>query len=441
MKLIKERHPSIVSKLFIPLLLLFFSCEQKNKDILVDHISPSDFEDVLDVDGIVQAVQSSSLACPRGIEAEVVFLIEDGSLVEQGDTVCILESRELTNEYEQVLISVETAKANLNKSKADLDMQFALLDAQVKSIVAQTAIANLDSLQLKYSSPIQRRIKELEIQKATIEKDKLERKLKSLKVINKSQIRSLEIQILQKENQAASMKERLDMLIFKASQTGMTVRAKSWLTGKTLQEGDQVWSNMPLVSIPDLSEMKVVIQATESNYKRMKIDDPVEFTFDAMPGNRAWGKIQKIAPVGQPIKKDSKVKFFEIEASVDSSTTLPELGLTANGRVILKRVLDTIVVPQIAIFDQDSAKFVYVKLKKGYEKRQVLLGVSSPKSAVIKAGLTGKERISMIKPSSLEVKIETSLTNSTRKKTSNLIHQQNKSSKSQSVQLKQIHAK
>ncbi|MFA7044627.1 MAG: efflux RND transporter periplasmic adaptor subunit, partial [Bacteroidales bacterium] len=352
MKLIKERHPSIVSKLFIPLFLLFFSCEQKNKDILVDHISPSDFEDVLDVDGIVQAVQSSSLACPRGIEAEVVFLIEDGSLVEQGDTVCILESRELTNEYEQVLISVETAKANLNKSKADLDMQFALLDAQVKSIVAQTAIANLDSLQLKYSSPIQRRIKELEIQKATIEKDKLERKLKSLKVINKSQIRSLEIQILQKENQAAGMKERLDMLIFKAPQTGMTVRAKSWLTGKTLQEGDQVWSNMPLVSIPDLSEMKVVIQATESNYKRMKINDPVEFTFDAMPGNRAWGKIQKIAPVGQPIKKDSKVKFFEIEVSVDSSTTLPELGLTANGRVILKRIMDTIVVPQIAIFDQ-----------------------------------------------------------------------------------------
>ncbi|MCK9312021.1 MAG: hypothetical protein M0P26_07060, partial [Bacteroidales bacterium] len=125
MKLIKERHHSIVSKLLIPLLLLFFSCEQKNKDILVDHISPFDFEDVLDVDGTVQAVQSSSLACPRGIEAEVVFLIEDGSLVEQGETVCILESRELTNEYEQVLISVETAKANLNKSKADLDMQFA----------------------------------------------------------------------------------------------------------------------------------------------------------------------------------------------------------------------------------------------------------------------------------------------------------------------------
>jgi hypothetical protein len=135
-----------------------------------------------------------------------------------------------------------------------------------------------------------------------------------------------------------------------------------------------------------------------------------------MPGNSAWGKILKKAPIGQPISKDSKVKVFEIEASVDSSKIIPEPGLTANCKVIIKRIKDTIVVPQIAIFDVDSMKVVYVKKSDGYEKRQVLLGATSPKNAVIAKGLSGVESISLIKPSSSRIKNSKLLPDTIKKK-------------------------
>lgn len=393
--------------LFAPLIfgLTLLSCQKnETKEILIDRISHVDFEDIVTVDGTVAAVRSVTVACPLELQGDIVYLIDDGSMVEKGDLICQLENKEAQTVIDQLTLDVENAKANLTKTQANLDMRYAQLDAQVKTNAVQTAIANLDSLQLIYASPVQKRIKELELQKAAINKNKLMKKLKALDIINKNQIKRMELQIKSKESRLTSILELIDQMTIKAPQSGMAMRAISWETDKTLQEGETVYSRMPLVNIPDLTEMKVMIQASEANYKRMNVGDLVEYTFDAMPGNVATGKITSKAPIGQPISRNSKVKVFEVEASMDSYKELPKPGLSVACNIILQRAKDTIVVPQVAIFDEDSKKIVYVKLDKGYEKRQVLIGPSSPKKAVITKGLKGSETLSMVKPAASTIK-------------------------------------
>lgn len=392
-------------KLSVILLLVFVSCaRQENKDIIIGNLSHNDFEDIISIDGTVNAVKSTTLSCPREIEADIIFLIEDGTKVKEGEVVCILESRELQNEFDQLLIEQENAKANFNKSKADMELRYTLLDAQVKSNEAQAEITKLDSLQLQYSSPNQRKITELGLKRSAIEKTKLIKKLKALELINKSQIRGLEARLSRWDNRIAEARELLGKMEIKAPQDGMAIRSVSWLTDEILKEGDQAWSGMPLINLPDLSEMKVTIMASETNYKRININDKVEFTFDALPGNTAWGKITNKSPMGQQISRNSKIKVFEVEASIDSAKTLPNPGLSANCKVIISRIKDTIVVPQLAIFDVDSMKVVYVKKSNGFEKRQVMPGTSSTKTAVIAKGLIGNESISLIKPSPSKIK-------------------------------------
>jgi multidrug efflux pump subunit AcrA (membrane-fusion protein) len=150
-----------------------------------------------------------------------------------------------------------------------------------------------------------------------------------------------------------------------------------------------------------------------------------------MPENKAWGKITKKAPVGQPISTDSKVKFFEIEATVDSFIVIPGPGLSAECRVILKRVPEAIVIPQIAIFEEDSMKVVYVKTKNGFELRQIETGVSSPKEAVITKGLAKDERIALSKPQIAIINQKKLLPDSTTKKVI-----ENKNPKQNNIQLK-----
>lgn len=395
-------------KSFLPLILLITLLQSCSGNVDNDYsyytVSRSDFRSTIVIEGVVEAVNSTSVVCPDA-DGIVTFLVEDGTYVKEGDLVCIIEDPLLEADYDELLVSLENAEANKEKVIADLDMQYALLEAQVRSNEADSEIARLDSVQLRYASPNQRRIKELELQRVTINKAKLEKKLEALAIINASEITKVDLNIQRIATRAQTARERIDALTIKAPQAGMAVRPIYRVTGEgKLQEGDAVWTNMALVSLPDMSEMKVIMSASEREYKLINVDDTVMYTFDAMPGNAAWGKIIQKSPVGQQYKRDSRVKFFEIQASVDSMATIPEPGLSANCKILLREIKDTIVVPQIAVFDEDSIKVAYVQTRRGFEMRQVFTGASSARDVVVKAGLSPGDVVSLIRPERSQVK-------------------------------------
>jgi len=398
----RSNHIIFKKDKIIFILTLFFclsSCNLKNKESISTYtVSKTDFENSILIEGIVEPIRFTTLACPGNVDGIVTFLIDNGTYVNEGDIVCIIEDNNQQNNYDNLQIALENATAELNKVNADLKMQYALLEAQVKNNEVDTDIAHLDSLQLKFATPTQRRIKELELERAYIEKVKFEQKLNALDIINQSEIRKLEINIQQLTNRLQSAEKILEELTIRAPKKGLAIIADSRMTGAKLKVGDNVWNNMPVVIIPEMSEMKVKMAVNETDFKQINENDSVAYTFEAMPGNSAYGRITKKLPVGQPYKRDSKVKFFEVEASIDSVIQLPEPGFTANSRVITTYIGDTIVIPQIAIYDVDSMKVVYVRNNNKYEMRQIATGPSSIKESIVTTGLRKGEVISLIKP-------------------------------------------
>lgn len=381
------------------LLFLLCSCNKNSKEKISTYpISAANFENTIVIDGVAEPVRYTTIACPGNVDAIITYLIDDGTYVDEGDVVCILEDNDRKTIHDNLVIQLETAEAELSKVKADLQMQYALLEAQVQNNNADTEIAHLDSLQLQFATPTQKRIKELELERALIEKNKFEKKLEALEIINQSEVRKLELNIQQLTNRLASAKTILDGLTIRSPRKGLTVISNSRMTGEKLKMGDNVWNNMPLITMPEVSKMKVKMMASEVDFRHINEDDSVSFSFDALPDNVAYGKITKKLPVGQPYKRDSKVKFFEVEASLDSTLQIPDPGFTANCRVFIKQVRDTIVVPQIAIYEEDSIKVVYVKKKNKYEMRQITTGLSSSKEAIVSSGLKQGEVIALIKP-------------------------------------------
>jgi len=399
-------------------LFIFLSVSSCSPDAKLSSytVSQGDFINSLLVEGVVEPVLTTTLSSPRNCDGVVQFLVEDGIYVEKDEIVCIIEFQALQNMYDQNVIGLETAEASFNKTKADLNMQYALLEAQVKTNEADTKIAQMDSLQLAFVSPNQRMIKELELEKASIEKERYEKKLQALKIIQQSEIRRWELEINRYRNQVQMFKDYIDALTIKAPRSGLVIRSTNLLTRKKLQVGDPVWSNFPIAIMPEFKQMKVKIMASETDFKMISINDSVFYTFDAMPGNSGSGKILKKSPVGQPYKEGGKVKYFEIEASIDTVMTMPEPGFTANCRIILKKEMDVVIVPQIAIFEEDSIKVVFVQRRNGFERRQVLTGLSSIRESVITAGLAGGEVITLTKPKAQLVKERIALPDSLVKK-------------------------
>jgi len=385
---------------FLLCVFLIFSCKQ-DTNIATFTVQYSDFSNTLLLEGFTEPLQSTSITIPGFaggfIDGTVEYIIEDGTIVEAGQVMCIIDCPQVQSEYEQITISLENAETGLNKTKADLNLQLALLEAQVKTNEADTKIAQMDSLQLAFVSPSQRKIKELELEKASTEKVRYEKKLEALKLIQQSEIRKLEIEIERLKIRVTAVKERVDALTIKAPRSGLAILAIG-SSGTKLQVGDNLWTGRPVATLPDIKAMKVKILASESDFKLISINDSLYYTFDAMPGNTGTGKILKKAPIGQPYKQGSTVKFFEIEASIDSVLTMPEPGFTVNCHIVLKQVNNVISIPQIAIFDEDSMRVVFVRRNKGFEKRQVLTDVSSTKEIVIAAGLEEGEVITLSKP-------------------------------------------
>lgn len=387
---------------FFVLFLLFClsSCKSENEEnASVYTVSIKDFENSILIGGIVEPIRFTTLTCPSNVDGIITFLIDNGTIVNEGDIISVIEDNNQQNNYDNLQIALENATAELSKVNADLRMQYAILEAQVKNNEVDTDIAQLDSLQFEFATPMQRRIKELELEKAHIEKMKLAQKLKSLDIINQSEIKKMEINIQQLTNQLESAGKILEGLTIRSPKKGLAVVSNSRMTGEKLKVGDNVWNNMPVATIPEMEEMKVKMAVNETDFKFISENDSVVFTFDAMPGNFAQGRIIKKLPVGQPYKRDSKVKFFEVEASVDSLLELPEPGFTANSRIITTYIKDTIVIPQIAIYDVDSMKVVYVKKNNKYEMRQITTGLSSMKESIVTNGLNKGEVVSLIKPS------------------------------------------
>lgn len=377
---------------------LLFSCNKAEiKELPTFTVHKTTFEEYITQYGTVEPVETTVLSCPLYSDGDVTFIVPDGTFVKAGDLVCTIEDKRLKKNYNEALIQLEMEKAQLSKTRTELDFQYALLEAQVKNNLAQSQISNLDSLQLNFLSPKEKRIKELELQKVAIDKAKLEKKLRSLAIINNSELRRNEFTIQQLEDQIKTAKTQLEALNIKAPKDGVALVVTHY-TGQKLKVGDNVWNNMPVLKIPNATKVKIVFKSPEIDYKQIEIADSVVMTFDAMPGNIAWGKISTKSPVGQPYKEKSKVKLFDMEASVDSCISTPGLGLSANLKIYLKRQPNVIAIPQIGCFDYEGIKVVYVKQPNGYEMRQVQVGVSSQKSTVITSGLKVNELISLAKP-------------------------------------------
>ena len=185
----RERSFSLV--FFYIILLTLNGCSSPQEGSIPSFlVQRSDFSDDLVVEGVVESVYTTNVFCPSEVEGIVVYIVEDGTYVKEGDILCIIEDKDLDSDYESASINLESALAELNKVKVDLLLQTAMLEADVRSNEAATDIANLDSLQLQYLSDNQRKIQELELQQTAIRKSKIETKLRTLNIIHETEIKS-----------------------------------------------------------------------------------------------------------------------------------------------------------------------------------------------------------------------------------------------------------
>lgn len=397
--------------LFIFIQLLHTACGKKNQNILTLTLKHSDYYETIDAIGTVQAVNNLTLLAPRvnvsGVT--VAHLADEGTFVNKGDTICILEAPELVSIIESFKTDLEKLEADMKKLEADNAMELSLLNAQVATNKAQIAITMLDSIQIKFATPVKQQLLALEMEKANIEKKKLQKKFVAQKRIDNSEMIQMKSRIMMQKNRIQTYETQNNSLKLVAPCDGIVMHYESPVLrflgsggvgtrGGKIEEKSSVWSNMPLLQIPDMKEMQVSVEVPETDYKRIKNGQIAIIRIEASTNLNTTGKVKRKTLAGKSAQEKTSIKSYEVIISIDSCHKRMKPGLSATCQIIVDNVKDTIVVPAAAIFGIDSTKVVYVENDGKFIPVTVETGLSNSSVSIISRGLTGNETVALMEP-------------------------------------------
>jgi macrolide-specific efflux system membrane fusion protein len=428
------KGPHAVSLICVFLIL---SCTNKtDNSIITFQLKKSDYIEKLDVAGTVQAVVNFPVVPPRGIMGRltVVKLAEDGKFVKKGDTICVLSAGEIRATLSEQKNSVETLEAGLKKTEADNKLNIALLEAQLATSEAQLKISSLDSLRMQYAQEVTKKLLKLEMRKSLIEKQKIEKKLASQKLIGETDIRQIKARIIGEKTKCQSLEEQVNSLIIIAQRDGIVIRGEMptfymmgsggvTKMGGPIKEGTVLFMNTAVLQFPDLSKMQISAEVPEAEFRKIEKGQKVNIVVEASGKLATTGIVNRKSLMGRTAERwsDSQVKFYEIIIDIDSCDSKMTPGLSAGCSISLKEVRDTLFVPTLAIFERDSSRVVYVKSKNKFTPVKIETGISGSSHTIISGGLKGDEIIALSEPPNrliLQNKIKTDTTDIVK----NIIH-------------------
>jgi RND family efflux transporter MFP subunit len=278
---------------------------------------PGEVTETIQVVGNLVGEATVSVTAKVSGRLEAVY-VELGDRVARGGRIAKVEDQELREQVKQAEASFEVAQATVRQREADLKFAQTALDRS----------RNLFSRQLLPRQTLDDA--EARVQASTAQLD-----------LSRAQ-----------HSQAQA---RLDELRINLADT-VTVSPVDGFVGKRfLDPGAFVNSNTPVVSVVDISNVRLVANLVERDLRRVNVGDRANAEVDAFPGEQFSGRVARVAPVLDPATRTSEM---EIELPNDGFRLKP--GMYARVNLTVEQRKDALVVPRNAVVDLEGKRGVFV---------------------------------------------------------------------------------
>lgn len=282
--------------------------------------------------------------------------VDIGDRVKKGELLFKLDDKELQQQRASNLTDIERARLSLEKAERDFK--------RAKELLAEKLISQ-----------------ELHDDTKTIfelAKNSLERAQKDLAIID----------------------ERLTRTEVRAP-FDCTILTRPVSTGQAVSGSGGFNSGTEVLTIADLNSMVINAHVNQADVPRLKMDQIVEITVEAVAGLKVSGVVERIAP--QATIKNN-IKGFAARIALKNPDPRVRPGMTANIKIPVASAENVMAVPLAAVFTEKNQetgqyeRFVYVVRGEASEKREVKVGVSDFFFAEIQEGLAAGEVVSLELP-------------------------------------------
>lgn len=240
--------------------------------------------------------------------------------------------------------------------------------------------------QSQYESPAVQRQAVIELDRARRQLEQEKRNYETKVKQSVAKISELEAELSKDKNELSRVREVMKEFTVFAPANGMLIYKRNWDGSKVTVGSDISPWNPTVAELPDFSVMESITYVNEIDIQKIKRDQSVTVTLDAIQNLTLPGKVISVANIGEQ-RANSDSKVYEVVIEVTESDSLLRPAMTTSNKVLVDSMLNALYVPLETIHASDSLSFVFKKSGLSPVMQQVHLGLMNENQAVILRGI------------------------------------------------------
>lgn len=292
-----------------------------------------------------------------------------------------LEAEANFDRMKRLLTKDFVAKRDFDAAKAQYDATQALLESARRSrelldlehparlrVANQRVREQQAGLDTALKNGIRDKTKRDEYETALAQLSSAKARLRGVRASRES-VNQAKAGVDQVSSQAADAERRLRETEIRSPMLGVAVK-------KYLQQGDTVTAQSDfsqgtaVYQIADLSALRIRLLVNEVDIPKVKLDQKVEVTLDAVPGASFTGKVHRIGAASQSTQSTGQANLgsqeavvkFEVEVRLSGTDLRLKPGMSAKCRIIASSAIGVPVLSVEAVGKRGSDKYYGVKV-------------------------------------------------------------------------------
>jgi len=393
---------AVIGAMILAIVIYALAGEKDNIAMLDVPVMKGRFEVLVTVTGELQAERSEQIMGPAELRSRnlrignirIQDIIPEGTVVDSGDYVALLDRSESDNALKDMEDALERAEAQYTRTQLDTTITLSNLRDELINLEYALEERNLTLEQSQFEPPATIRQAEIALDRAVRALEQAGQNYRLRIQQAQEDMNEASINLAQQRRRYQEMLDVLQKFEIRAPKSGMVIYHREWNGARrTVGSNISPW-DLTVATLPDLSSMLSRTYVNEIDVSKVRAGQAVRIGVDAFPERQYSGRIMQVANVGEQMP-NTDAKVFEVQIRINEYDPILRPAMTTSNVIVTQTFEDVLFIPLEAINLSDSIPYVF---RKDGTKQIVVLGGANDNHVIVEQGLSENDRVYLTRP-------------------------------------------